>query len=43
MGLLKEKTKYRPTRAEVTLAWVFTAASGAVAAWWILTAWLQGR
>jgi hypothetical protein len=34
VGFLKEKTGYRPTPAEVRLAWVFTAAAGiAVAAW----------
>ncbi len=36
MGLLKQKTTYRPSRLESTLAWVFTAAAGLVVAWKVL-------
>jgi hypothetical protein len=28
MGLLKEKSSYRPTRGEILAAWAVTAASG---------------
>lgn len=34
MGFLKEKTGYRPTSVELTLAWIITTAAGlGVAAW----------
>jgi hypothetical protein len=36
MGLLKEKSPYRPTRRETVLAWIVTAASGAAVAWFVL-------
>ncbi len=36
MGLLKEKTSYRPTRVESLLAWVMTGAAGLVVAWKVL-------
>ena len=42
MGILKEKSSYRPSPLETALAWVVTAASGIVAAWKILAAWLGG-
>ena len=42
MGLLKEKSSYRPTRFEVVLAWIVTGASGAVVAWFLYRAWFGG-
>jgi hypothetical protein len=35
MGLLKEKSKYVPTRAEKILAWIVTLAAGAALLWHI--------
>lgn len=37
MGFLKERTSYRPTPAELALAWIFTAAAGLAAAAWLWT------
>jgi hypothetical protein len=34
VSFLKEKTRYRPTRTELALAWVFTAAAGVAVALW---------
>jgi hypothetical protein len=36
MGLLKEKSSYRPTRRETALAWIVTAASAAAVGWFVL-------
>ncbi len=42
MGLLKEKTRYRPCRSEVVLAWIFTVlAVAAVAADVLLRLWRE--
>jgi hypothetical protein len=38
MGLLKEKSSYRPTRFEQLLAWVVTLASAATVVWFALRA-----
>jgi len=35
MGLLKEKSAYRPRRHEVALAWLVTAAAGLFVAFWL--------
>ena len=40
MGLLKEKSVYRPTRLETILAWAVTAAAGLVVAAFLARAWL---
>ena len=42
MGLLKEKTTYRPTRLETALAWIVTVAAGVAVAWLVLRPWLVG-
>ena len=42
MGLLKEKTSYRPSRPEVVLAWVFTGAAGLAVAWFLAEALFGG-
>jgi hypothetical protein len=42
MRLLKEKSAYRPSRAEIALAWLVTGASGAVVAWFLLGRCLAG-
>jgi hypothetical protein len=36
MGLLKEKSSYRPTRLESASAWIVTLASAAVLLWTVL-------
>ena len=36
MGLLKEKTTYRPTAPEKILGWIFTALAGAAVAFWLI-------
>ena len=36
MGLLKEKSSYRPTRAETVLAWIVTAGSAVAVGWFVL-------
>jgi len=41
MGLLKEKSSYRPTRLETAAAWIVTAASGLAVAWFVLRALLR--
>ncbi|MFN8177458.1 MAG: hypothetical protein U0167_06005 [bacterium] len=38
MGLLKEKSSYRPTRFEQLLAWAMTLASAAIVVWFALRA-----
>ena len=41
MGLLKEKSTYRPTRFERAAAWIVTLASAAVVATFLLRGWLR--
>ena len=36
MGLLKEKSSYRPTRLEKISAWVFTVGACAAVGWYVL-------
>jgi hypothetical protein len=42
MGLLKEKSSYRPSPVEVALAWVLTGASGLAVAVYLLRTWIGG-
>ena len=36
MGLLKEKSSYRPTRPETVVAWILTLGAGIAVAWFVL-------
>lgn len=40
MGLLKEKSSYRPTRFERAAAWLVTLVSAGVVATFLVRAWL---
>jgi hypothetical protein len=42
MGLLKEKSSYRPKPHETVVAWIVTVAAGAIVAWKVLGPWLRG-
>ena len=40
MVTIKEKSKYRPSRVEVVLAWITTVAAGLAVAWFVIRPFL---
>ena len=42
MGLLKQKTTYRPTSVEVAFAWILTAGAGLAVAAYLYRTWFGG-